>query len=345
MTQSTRLPRLPRLVEQKLVKTGYTRGATIKEIYQNRVTRNNPVLIPWDIWDRCKSPSDGSDRYENGFIVLIEPSWYFTTPDADLQMKARALELGVNALLIFRHRQDWENLRPRTGRLANGKQFVVAKSRSAPLGGVYFARIHATVAHDGDSRIEGFNTSRLRGAGIRVYEYASAATIAHARLQLECLMWLCRDAPMQMTHAGMSKRDVDLRRTAQLTEATRNRLLDYGRLVTLRLVDDNRHTICPLCLKSMSAGEFLRRAVQAPGRETHDLTTTEASLFHIEELRVGRHQHKPYNLGWGHHFCNVVVKDAGILPTLAWMREVIAGQPEANRASTNPRISQTDSQP
>lgn len=42
------LPKLPPLVEQKLTKTGYTRGATMKEIYQNRVTRNNPVLIPWE---------------------------------------------------------------------------------------------------------------------------------------------------------------------------------------------------------------------------------------------------------------------------------------------------------
>jgi BstXI restriction endonuclease len=335
VTRSATLPRLPRLVEQKLVKTGYTRGATLKEIYQNRVTRNNPVLIPWGAWDRCKAPGDGNDTYENGFIVLLEPSWYFTTADPDLQMEARGLELGVNALLIFRHRSDWDRFRPRTGRLANGKPFVVAKSRSAPLGGVYFARIHATVAHNGGSRIEGFNTSRLRGAGIRVYEYASAATILQARLQLECLMWLCRDAPEQMVTAGMSVADADRRRAAQLTEAARNHLLDYGRLITLRMVNVNLHTICPLCMKTMSAGEFLRRSVQAPGRETHDLTTTEASLFHIEELRVGSHQHKPYNLAWGHHFCNVVVKDAGILPTLAWMREVVAAQPVPDFAPPN----------
>ena len=54
------------------------------------------------------------------------------------------------------------------------------------------------------------------------------------------------------------------------------------------------------------------------------LTVTEVSLFHIRELRTGEFNHKPYNLGWGHHHCNVVVKDAGIDATLEWMREVIA---------------------
>ena len=46
-------------------------------------------------------------------------------------------------------------------------------------------------------------------------------------------------------------------------------------------------------------------------------------MFHIQELRTGEFNHRPYNLGWGHHHCNVVVKDAGIQPTLDWMREVL----------------------
>jgi hypothetical protein len=55
-----RLPRLPKLADEKLMKTGYTRGATVREVYQNRVTRNNPVLVPWEGWDLCKAPDDGS---------------------------------------------------------------------------------------------------------------------------------------------------------------------------------------------------------------------------------------------------------------------------------------------
>jgi hypothetical protein len=50
---------------------------------------------------------------------------------------------------------------------------------------------------------------------------------------------------------------------------------------------------------------------------------TDVSLFHVRELRVGQLLHQPYNLGWGHHHCNVVAKDAGIAPTLDWMRTVL----------------------
>jgi hypothetical protein len=40
-------------------------------------------------------------------------------------------------------------------------------------------------------------------------------------------------------------------------------------------------------------------------------------------LKYGVYNHKPYNLGWGHHHCNVVVKDLGIIKTLEWMNEVV----------------------
>lgn len=326
-TKQLRLPPLPALIDQKLTKTGYTRGATTREIFQNRVTRNNTVLIDWDFWDACRTPGDGSVAYENGFIVLVEPAWYFETHDADGQLKAEGLELGVNALLLFRRRADWTNYAPENGRLSNGKPFQVATSRIAPLGGTYFARVHATVAtEDGGELVGGFNTTALRGAGIRVYEYASSATIAAAKLQLEALIWLCHDADAALQAAGMSENDVRLRKARQLTRAEDLGLLDYDRLLTLRMVDDWNRTICPLCKELISASDFLKRGEQAEGREVYDLTVTEISLFHIQELRVGKFQHKIYNLGWGHHFCNVVVKDAGIIPTLQWMRHVLSNQ-------------------
>jgi len=54
-----------------------------------------------------------------------------------------------------------------------------------------------------------------------------------------------------------------------------------------------------------------------------DLTVTQINLFHIKELRYGAYNHRPYNLGWGHHHCNVVVKDSGIMETLAWMHRIV----------------------
>lgn len=62
---------------------------------------------------------------------------------------------------------------------------------------------------------------------------------------------------------------------------------------------------------------------QAAGRLVHDLTVTKVNLFHIAELRVGVLNHRPYNIGWGHHHCNVVVKDSGLDKTLEWMKQVV----------------------
>lgn len=97
----------------------------------------------------------------------------------------------------------------------------------------------------------------------------------------------------------------------------------------MRIINDQNHTICPLCLKELSGNEFLNRLEQPEGREVPDLTVTQVNLFHIDELKYGAFNHKPYNLGWGHHFCNVVVKDSGIEQTLEWMQSVIKTNKDA----------------
>lgn len=327
MTQQ-KLPSVPPLIEQKLTKAGYTRGATPSEIFQNRVTRNNTVLIDLALWDLCKAPEDGAGAYEKGSIALVPPRWYFSTANPNEVLHARGLTLGVNALLLFQKRADWTEFALGRTTLPDGTPFTVAERRTAPLGGVYFARVHGTVADGGEPFAVGFNSSAMRGAGIRVYEYASTATIASTRLQLEMLMWLCADAGAALTKAGMSEQEATFRRTAQEQLATSAGLLDLERLHQLRIINDAGRTVCPLCLNELSAADFMRRGEQVEGRETYDITITELSLFHIQELRPGKLQHKPYNLGWGHHFCNVVTKDAGIMGTLLWMQNVLDNQPE-----------------
>jgi len=318
-----RLPTLPSLLKRKLYKTGQTRGAEPGEIYQNRVLRNSTVLIPYEFWAECRFPDDGSSAYESGSIALVEPSWYFETANADDILAADGVQIGENGLLLFLRRSDWSKYAPTSGVLPNGKMFTPGTQRLAPIGGTYIARLHATTADGDREEMHGYSVTALRGAGIRVYEYASSETIKAARLQLEALIWHCVDSVGAMVEAGMTADDAKHRRDAQIAAASAGGLLDYGRLTNARLLDEKHFTICPLCLERISAADFMKRGEQAAGRETWDITITELGLFHIEELRVGQLQHKPYNLGWGHHFCNVVVKDAGIIPTLRWMKRVL----------------------
>lgn len=330
MSKPKRLPKLPSLIDRKLYKTGQTRGSTVQEIYQNRVLRNSTVLIPWEYWESCKTPDDGTDRYENGYIVLLDPDWYLSSPDADTVLKNEGIELGVNAVLYFQRRSQWIAAGVVEGEvLPNGKVLEAPTSRTAPIGGTLLARMHSTTS-ESDTRMHiGYNEKSLRGAGIRVYEYASSETISRARTQLESYFWLSERSVEAVVDEGMSHADAVKRRDSVLATAKEMGLLDYQKLREMRILDAENVTICPLCLERIPASLFFKRGEQAEGRETWDITVTEVSLFHIEELRVGKFQHKPYNLGWGHHFCNVVTKDSGIDGTLEWMDVVV----ERNRQS------------
>jgi hypothetical protein len=313
-----RLPKLPQLLDRKIYKTGQTRGADDDVIYQNRVSRNSTVLIPYRLWDKLSNPPEGDEFFSNGFICLIEPSEYFGISNIKSDLSERGLFLGENALVFYQTRSDWNDNHP------DRYNWKPASSRLNKLGGEYVARIAATTATDNSEKIsKGYNVTGMKGAGIRLFEYASSTTIENCRLQLEAIFWLCHDSIEVVSKFGMNTEQAEYRKQQCLKNANEKKLLDYDKLFTSRLLNCERQTVCPLCLETLSGSGFFSRLTQAIGREVHDLTVTEINLFHITELRYGEYNHKPYNLGWGHHHCNVVVKDDGIDKTLRWMNDVL----------------------
>jgi len=313
-----RLPNLPVLLLRKIYKTGQTRGADDDVIYQNRVARSSTVLIPYACWDSC-SPSQGPESgYENGFIVLLSPSEYFGNSDIATDLAEKGLTIGSNALVFYETREQWNANNP------DRLRWRPAERRTAPLGGKYVARIPATTAAEsGEKIIRGFHKTAMKGAGIRVYEYASTATTEKCRHQLEALFWLCFDSEKVAVSNGMTAGDARIRKKSVLQTCEQLGLLDMARLTRARVLNGDGATVCPLCLEELSGQGFFNRLTQAEGRGVPDLTVTELNLFHIEGLRVGVLNHRPYNLGWGHHHCNVVVRDSGIQGTLAWMLTLI----------------------
>jgi len=308
--EKNKLPKLPALLERKISKTGQTRGADDDVIFQNRVARNCTVLIPYSAW--LEDPQMPADGFEHGFIVLVPPG----TSIQELQ--DHHLVLGENCLYFYETRKQWEDFNPEAAGL------LVASSREAPLLGQYVARVPATTANQGGEKInKGFTQTSCKGAGIRFFEYASELTIKHTRLQLETLFWHCRDAVEAVVRMGMSATNAEIRKKNIIEQCQKANLLDYERLIEARILNRDRFTICPLCLEELSGIGFMSRLTQAAGREVPDLTVTEVNLFHIEELRAGVYSHRPYNLGWGHHYCNVVAKDAGITATLSWLQQII----------------------
>ena len=220
--------------------------------------------------------------------------------------------------MFYETRQDWDRYNPEK------PKWEPAQSRKTPLGGFYVARVPATTAIEGGGKIiRGFTTTRNKGAGIRLYEYANSETTKNVRLQLEAAYWLTYDSVEVVVQNKMPIKDAEIRYKEALKECEQYGLLDYALLRKARIIDKDNHTICPLCREKLSAIGFFSRMLQAEGREVPDLTVTEINIFHINELRYGVYNHKPYNLGWGHHHCNVVARDVGISKTLEWMQQVL----------------------
>lgn len=307
---------LPTAVKTKIYKTGQTRGSDDDVVYQNRVGRNSTVLIPFRDFKLCAKAPNETGLYENGFIVLVKPEEFFLA-EAGSRLREAGLRLGVNALVFYETREQWTRFPPLRG-------WNPATRRQSPLGGQYVARVPATTAEGQGKILEGFATSAMKGAGIRVYEYADSAVIRACKSQLEFLFWSCWDVLDMAADMGVSREELAAHVQVVKERVAASGLADAARLREIRAVDADGCTVCPLCLSRISARGFCSRIRQAEGREVPDLTVTEVSLFHIRELRVGEFNHRPYNLGWGHHHCNVVVKDSGIEATLRWMREVLA---------------------
>ena len=320
MPRKRAVPALPKLLDRKIYKTGQTRGADDDVIYQNRVGRNSTVLIPFRSWVRgLPLPADGD--FENGSIVLLAPNEYLELGATDAkrvaELKRLKIPLGESSLVFFEKRSDWISLE------GQRKTWTVAKSRTAPLGGEFVARVASTTNADTGRENFGFTTTSSKGAGIRVYEYASETTIKEARIQLEVLYWQAGDAIDVSIGAGMTALDAQARCQWVCDIAASAGLLDLDRLRDNRAINAHGELVCPLCREELSAEGFFTRLEQAEGREVHDLTVTSLNLFHIDELRVGVYNHRPYNLAWGCHHCNVVTKDSGITETLVWMKNVL----------------------
>ena len=303
-------------VNTKLYKTGQTRGADDDVIYQNRVKRNSTVLIPYSEFEQCRISPSKDGKFENGFIVLLKPEEFFNKK-IEAELKKKGLVLGKNMLVFYETREQYKNFPIK-------KSWKPAKSRTSPLGGEYVARIPSTTEEGQEKIIAGFNSLKLKGAGIRVYEYADDDTIKACKLQLEFLFWSCFDIEDFMKACGKEEEAVLRTRMQKVKiEAAKKGLADMNKLQKERIVNEKGFTICPLCLKPISALEFASKMVQAKGREVPDLTVTNISLFHIHELRTGEFNHRTYNLGWGHHHCNVTVADKGVQGTLEWMKDVL----------------------
>ncbi len=323
-----RLPKLPPLLQSKIYKTGQTRSANDDVIFQNRANRNGTVLIPFESIDLFDVSILTSQKFESGFIVVINPEDYYSNPNTLDVMKAKKLKLGINAILFYETRAQWNKYNPYKNKLS------VAEKRTIPIDGHFVARVLST-SKDEEKITLGFNTSSCKGAGIRVAEYAPLFTIKSCHLQLEYLFWLCYDSKEIALGAGMSESEIEHRMTAIFTACNNQKLSNTDRLYKTRIIDNVKNTICPLCLKKLSAEAFLINFFESTEKSDSDKGISQINLFYINQLKTGEFNHSPYNLAWGHQNCNMICKETGVIETIKWMKEVVVNTIIFNKDSSN----------
>lgn len=102
-------------------------------------------------------------------------------------------------------------------------------------------------------------------------------------------------------------------------------LLDFEKLWEIGAWDKNKNVpVCPLCGKPIEPHEFFEGVEQAEGREVSDNTQRAIVLMHINALKPGELNHRPYNLGWGHNFCNTIQGDKDISVTIEELKKIIS---------------------
>ena len=109
-------------------------------------------------------------------------------------------------------------------------------------------------------------------------------------------------------------------------------LIDFEKLSEIGAWDKERKLpICPLCGKPIEPHEFFEGIAQAKGREVSDNTQRAIVLMHIDALRPGKLNHRPYNLGWGHNFCNTIQGDKDISETIEELKKIIENYERHNK--------------
>lgn len=102
-------------------------------------------------------------------------------------------------------------------------------------------------------------------------------------------------------------------------------LLDFDKLYKLGVWNREKNLpICPLCGKEIHPHEFFEGIEQMEGRRVSDNTQRSIVLMHINALRPGKLNHRTYNLGWGHNFCNLIQGDKDISETINQLQDIVS---------------------
>lgn len=281
--------------KNKINKAGFAtpRGGA-KGAYQNHVTRNNKVIIPFEKYD-----AETIGLYQDGYVIRLYPEQYFSapnTPRPEFLQADSPIVVGVNAFVLYRSWDSFNEIPP----------LAAWQVRGLSLNGQPTARRGNNVIDTGHYVLRlptlSPNAERNEGPpqGIFAGEYADEETNYLSKCVLALLIIDSVSSPYTSNQAEHIK--------AILSDEG---ILDYAEFERNGTIRRN-HTCCPLCQKLIRYNElhdtisFEDSVALANATDQVEGATrsTIVNLFHLKPLLYHSLTHIPQNIGWGHAICN-----------------------------------------
>lgn len=281
--------------KNKLVKAGFAtpRGGA-KGGYQNHVTRNSQVIIPYERLDTVDLAA-----FKDGYVIRLLPEQYFASAGvvaAPFAAAGAQVVVGQNAFVLYRTHDSLAKFPPLPdwqvrGLTRNGTA-VTTRRGSVTDSGHYLLRLSTLgqlpKRHEGPAQ------------GIFATEYADEETNFLCKCVLAWLIIQTHGSPYTLTQATHLR--------AILADAGLGDVAQYERRGVLR----HGLACCPLCMRVLKYAELYETvdfggedslanaAVQVEGATR----STVVNLFHLWPLVYHSLTHIPQNTAWGHAICN-----------------------------------------
>jgi hypothetical protein len=270
---------------------------------QNKVNRASQVAIPLDVY--IQHPVVGQRDYDGGFLVYASPAEHA----AGLP---QSLVLGINCVVLYTTQAEFAAHPPPAAwnvfKLVDASGNVADSWRTAAgWTGHYYARIpKAGGGWD-------YKGSLAKAIGIRQDEYCSQLDQRYVVGQMAYIAWSIQGTAQRLGQAGPPQYLIDY--------LTANGMLDRARLEAAGILTAGGAAQCPFCRAELTYNELVNQAPQQVGRRLSSSNATALHLMHIEPLKMGEFNHKPYNLAFGHAKCNHAQGEDSILRSVEFLFE------------------------
>jgi hypothetical protein len=343
-------------LDTKVTKTKLARAG--KGIYNRHNGKAYRVIIHYNTYIKIVEENIKIlNRYEDGYVVMVKPNQYFNNNGEVQKSFHKSLKLGKNSFLYFESSNDWKkyekyckNFKPvyelHTGdgcKEPHDEQWIGEIAKFIPNAQPPQYSLICTSGDDKkrtpEEKEEHKNLQnkygnkfgkipKQAGLGNLDIDYASREDLEKICYQLSLMIFKVSGMKEELI-----KRDQNLT-ISKINEVEKhvidfcekNNLYDIKKLSEIRAINKKGIPLCPLCLEELNAQSFFEKKKQDEGRETTHNTQAQIHLMHIEPLRPMKFNHRVYNLGWGHEFCNKIQGERSIKDTLDDLRRILKKQ-------------------